>query len=142
MTSGSTRSGVGRAARMLFVAAALGEIAVGLVVLAFPQVLALLVAGAFDGAGLLAERMVGAAICALGVTWWIARNDPPPQVWARHGAGFLIYNFGVGALFVVRALTVTDAALPWIVGVVHLLAGLAIGAAVLAAQGTESSRVK
>src|SRR5215831_14156249 len=114
MTSGSNSSSVAPAARMLFSAAALGEIGVGLVVFAFPQVVALLLAEALDGLGPLVARIGGAAICALGVTWWIARNDPLPEVWARHGAGFLIYNLGVGALFVVLALTAPDPALPWI----------------------------
>ena len=71
-----------------------------------------------DSAGLLVARMLGGAVLALGITWWIARNDP--QGASRCMVGFLVYNFALGVLFAFQALQAARPVLPWLVGIAHL----------------------
>jgi hypothetical protein len=118
-----------RPVAVLFAASAAGEIAVGAVGLVFPQVLALLLDVSLDAAGLLAARLLGSAVLALGLTWWIARREPAGQGIGRCAAGYLVYNLAVGLLFSLRALAAARPALPWLVGVAHVLAGLGFGVA-------------
>ncbi len=142
VTNGPNRSGLERAARLLFAASAAGEIGVGALALAFPQILALLLAAPLDASGLLVARMLGSAVLALGVTWWISRNEPLPQLSSRYAAGFVIYNLGMGVLFLLRALAPPESALPWVVAIVHVSAGLAFAAALFMTQRTAESGVK
>ena len=125
--NGPLRFGAQRAAVLLFSLSALGEIGVGVFVLPFPQLAALLLDAPLDGPGLLVARGLGGAALALGLTWWIARNDARAR--ARCTAGFIIYNVAVGALFAFQALQAARPALPGMVGVVHLVAGGAFAAA-------------
>ena len=46
---------------------------------------------------------------------------------ARYSAGFIVYNLGVGALFGWAAFAASQPALPWILCVAHLVAGVAVG---------------
>lgn len=131
MTSVSTAAAPTRTVRLLFAAAALGEIGVGLLALAWPQVMSLLLAAPLDAGGLMVSRMLGAAIVALGATWWLARNDEGGL--ARNAVGFLIYNVVVGVLFAIQAFAAAHAALPWIVAIVHL--GAATGFITLKPRG-------
>ncbi len=125
--NGPPRSGAQHAAVLLFSLSALGEIGIGAFLLTFPQLAALLLDASLDGNGLLVARGLGGAALALGLTWWIARNDARAR--ARCTAGFIIYNVAVGAVFVFQARQAARPALPWLVGVVHLVAGGAFAAA-------------
>jgi hypothetical protein len=106
---------------------ALGETAVGIALVAVPSLVAFLIAAPVDSNGLLVARMMGAAMLALGVTWWIARGDAGRLT--HYVAGYLIYNLVVGALFVAAALHASQALVPWVVAIVHLGAGAAFGIA-------------
>ena len=138
-TNGPGRSGTQRAAALLFSASALSEIGVGVCLLAFPQLAALLLDASLDGTGLLVARGLGGAALALGLTWWIARNDARAR--ARCTAGFIIYNVAVGALFAFQALQAARPALPGMVGVVHLVAGGAFAAATALARARENTEL-
>lgn len=121
-----------RIARQLFMVAAVGEIAVGLAVLAFSgPVMGLLLAAALTGVGLVVARMVGIAIIALGLTWWFSRNVLHQQL-KFIAPGFIGYNFGVGLLFLLYALAAhRPVPLSWAVALAHLMVGLAFSATVV-----------
>lgn len=138
-TKAANGMSIQRAAQFLFTLSALGEIAIGIVALLFPQIVALLLATSLDGTGQLIARMLGSAVLALGVTWWLARRDPFPQLMSRYAAGFLVYNVGIALLFLVRALVVAAPALPLVVAIVHVLAGLGFLAAVVTARGFKAA---
>jgi hypothetical protein len=116
----------------LFALAAAGEIAVGLAVLAFPgPVMELLLAETIVGIGLIVARMFGLAIIALGMTWWLTRSDLHRQL-KRMAPGFIIYNLGVGIVFLLYALLATrPVPFSWAVALLHLLVGVAFSAAVV-----------
>ena len=111
----------------LLTLSALGESAVGVALVAYPSLVAFLIAAPVDSNGLLVARMMGAAMLALGVTWWIARAEPGRLI--HYVVGYLIYNLVVGVLFVAAALYASQALVPWIVAIVHLGAGAAFGIA-------------
>jgi len=138
-TNGANGFGAARAARLLFRLTALGEIGAGALALVFPQILGVLMVASLDVYGLLLARMLGSAVLALGVTWWLARNEPLRPVWSRHAAGFIIYNLGMGVLFVFRALAASEPGLPWMVAIVHVLAGVAFAGTVWAVPRTEAA---
>ena len=89
-------------AQALVTLSALGEIGVGAVVLAYPQLVALLMDATLDAGGLMVARMLGSAALALGITWWIARSEPSRL--SRYTAGYIAYNLSVGALFALAAM--------------------------------------
>ena len=138
--TGPVRGGAQRTAALLFSLGALGEIGVGAVVLVFPQLIALLMDAPLDSAGLLATRMLGGAVLALGLTWWSARNDP--QGPSRCMAGFLVYNVALGVLFAFQALHAARPALPWLVGIVHLLIAGAFAMVLAFARATQVAPAK
>lgn len=107
--------------RLLFTASALGEMGVGVVGLAYPQILSVLLDATLDGNGLLVARMLAAAALAIGVTWWLARKDA--DAFARNAAGFLVYNFAIGALFLLQGFAAARPLLPSLIGVVHIGVG-------------------
>ncbi|MCC6198576.1 MAG: hypothetical protein IT518_29355 [Burkholderiales bacterium] len=111
-----------RLARLLFLAGALGEMGVGVIGLAWPRILSLLLDVTLDAGGLLVARMLAAAALAIGLTWWLARKDP--DALARNAGGFLVYNFGIGALFLLQAFAAARPLIPALLGVVHVGAGL------------------
>lgn len=120
----STRPANERAAELLVAFMAIGESSVGMILLVLPRELAfVLVDAVLDARGSIVARMMGIAVLALGVTWWRTRCDAPRL--ARYSAGFIVYNLGVGALFGWAALTASQPAVPWIVCVAHLAAGMA-----------------
>src|SRR5262249_31424844 len=89
------RSAAKRTAMLVFMLVSLGEMLAGVVLLAAPQQTArLLVDVTLDAGGAIVARMLGVAVLALGITWWLARAEP-----GRCTPGFLVYNFGVGLLF-------------------------------------------
>jgi len=120
----------------LFALCALGEMAVGGALLAFPSLIALLMGAALDGGALLLARMMGTALLALGVTWWLACGEQGGL--ARCAAGFIVYNAGVGALFGLAAAAAAHPLVPWIVCGAHLGAAAVFGAA-LAQRSTRRS---
>lgn len=124
----------------LFAVAAASELVVGLAVLAFPgAVMGLLLASPPTGVGLVVARLLGTAIIALGLTWWFARGDLR-QKFKRIAPGFIVYNLGVGLLFLLYALAAGRRdPLPWVVGLVHLSLGLAFGVAVVSWRRSESA---
>ena len=64
-----------RIAPRLLALGALGELAIGLAVLAFPgPVMGLLVDAALADVGLVIARIAGIAVIALGLTWWFSRS--------------------------------------------------------------------
>jgi hypothetical protein len=119
--------------RLLLTLMALGELGVGVLVLAFPApVMGLLLAAPVEGVGLVVTRMAGIAVTALGLTWWRARRDLDQRL-TRIAPGFLVYNLGVGLLFLAYAATAAGSVpVSWIVAALHLLAGLAFAATLLA----------
>lgn len=120
-------------AGLLLTVMALAELGVGLLVLAFPgRVTGLLLAVPVEGVGLVVTRMAGIAIAALGLTWWHAKRDLDQRL-TRVAPGFLVYNLGVGLVFLAYAATASVAApLSWVAAAAHLFAGLAFAAALLA----------
>jgi hypothetical protein len=118
------RPAAARAAALVIILMAIGEALVGVVLLALPrEVVQLLIDATLDARGLIVARMMGVAVLALGITWWMARGDADRL--SRYAAGFIVYNLGVGALFGWAALAASQPALPWIVCVAHLAAGVA-----------------
>jgi hypothetical protein len=81
-------------ARTLLMVTALGEASVGLLLLLSPPLVARLLLGAsLDApAALIVGRIAGAALLALGVACWLARDDGPSL--GRRGliAAMLLYN--------------------------------------------------
>lgn len=119
-----------RVAMLVVTLVSIGEMLVALAILALPrEVTLLLVDAPLEGRGLLVARMMGVAVLALGVTWWIARNDADRV--SRCSAGFIVYNLGVGALFGWAALAASHPAIPWIVCGLHLVSGLGFGLLVM-----------
>jgi hypothetical protein len=106
---------------------AIGEMAVGALIMVFPSVATVLVGALVDSAGLVVTRMAGVALLTIGLTWWLGRSEA--ALLARITPGFLLYNLGVGALFVVAARSASQPLVPWIVAIVHLAAGATFAAA-------------
>jgi hypothetical protein len=126
--------GMLRAAHVVLALATLGEVGIGIAGLVYPQIIALLMDARLDAGGLMVARMLGVAVLALGLTWWVARDDPRRVV--RHAAGFLVYNFGIGVLFALVAASAAQPALPALVAALHLLVGATVAAALPAARAT------
>lgn len=126
-----------RAGARLLAAGALGEMAVGAIVAAFPSVVDVLIDTPLDAGGRLVARMLGVALLAVGLSWWLARGDAARA--ARQAPGFIVYNLGIGALFALAALAAAHPLLPAIVAVVHVAAG-ALLAAVVATASAQAAR--
>ena len=122
----SRRSTAMRAATLVVTLMSIGEALVGVAIVAVPREVALLLIDVtLDVRGQIVARMLGVAVLALGITWWMARGDADRR--SPHSAGFIVYNLGVGALFGWAALGARQPALPWIVCIAHLTAGVAFG---------------
>jgi hypothetical protein len=118
---------------------AIGEMAVGALIAVFPSVGTLLVGALIDSAGRVVTRMVGVALLALGLTWWLGRSDA--ACLARNTPGFVLYNIGVGALFVMAARSASQPLVPWIVAIVHLAAGATfVAIAAMAPSATTAAK--
>jgi hypothetical protein len=124
-----------RITAVLFGVAALAEIGVGIAVLAFPEpVTGFLLTAPIDGVGVVVARMLGIAVIALGLHWWLTRDDLGERP-LRCAPGFIVYNLGVGLLFVSYALAANrPVPVPWLIAELHLLAGLAFVGAMLFRQ--------
>lgn len=119
-----------RVAGAVFALGALGEMAVGAALIVFPGIAPLLIAAPLDAGGLLVARMMGGAVLALGITWWLLHRDAVAM--SRCVPGFLVYNFVVGILFVVTALATMRPALPALLGAAHILIGALFAGAMFA----------
>ena len=80
----------------LLAASAIGEVLLGIGLLAVPrQLVGLLLGGPLGDGGVLLARCFGAAVLALGLAWWFAKGSPRG---CRDSApGYLVYNLGAGA---------------------------------------------
>jgi len=78
------------------------EAATGLVLAVAPSMLAELLLGAAPGtaAGVTLSRVAGAAIVALGVVCWLARDDAAGRIATGLVAVMLLYNVAVVAILV------------------------------------------
>lgn len=125
----SPRPASERAATFVVTLMAIGETSVGMLLLAFPRELVLLLIDAtLDARGVIVARMLGVAVLALGITWWMGRGDV--ERLSRYAAGFIVYNAGVGLLFGWAAPAARHPVLTWTVCVLHLAAGVGFGALV------------
>ena len=108
-------------AELLFTLTALSEIVVGALVLALPVTLTrLLLGSAVEGVAVVAVRMLGIAVAALGIAWCVDSK----RLDSRVASGFIAYNLGVGVLFLAHALSAVQVlAWCWLVAVVHLAVG-------------------
>lgn len=107
----------------LYALAGLGDIGVGVVVLAWPPLLGWLVGQELSTGGEIAARLLGCAAIALGIGWWRGRG----QAEARRALhpGLLVYNFGAGAVFVLAAVLAAQPLVPGLVAALHLALGVA-----------------
>jgi len=93
-----------RVAGILVSLVALGEIAVGVVLVLFPETVVEFLLGARVGpSGTLIARMAALAITALGLAWWEDRNSHDRARLRQVAIGFVGYNVGVGLLFLAYA---------------------------------------
>jgi hypothetical protein len=78
------------------------EAATGLALLAMPSVVVVLLLGAPPGtpAGVTVSRVVGAAMLALGVACWLARDDVASRAAKGLIAAMLLYNVAVVVVLV------------------------------------------
>jgi riboflavin transporter FmnP len=104
---------------------ALGEAVTGLVLLVYPPIVVQLLFDAeIAGVGVVMARIAGAALLAIGVACWLARNDTgrPAQLGLITGA--LIYDIAAAALLAYAGLFMDMAGIALWPGIV-LHAGLA-----------------
>ncbi len=99
--------GIGRIARgflmarkYLLIVTALGEAGTGLLLLFLPAVLLVLLLGVKQAApeALVAARIAGAALLAIGIACWLARNDHGSPAQQGMLAGVLIYDVGAAGV--------------------------------------------
>ena len=121
------QSGMQRAVKWLVTATTLGELVVGVAGAVFPAaVMRFLLGTPIEGVATIVARMAGIAVAALGIAWWTDRNRLDAQRLRDIAPGYLVYNLGIGLLF----LTYTWGAdrflaVAWLVAAVHLFFGSA-----------------
>ncbi len=115
----------------LLAAGAIIEIGTGLGALTFPeQLVTLLLNEPVTGTGIFLARVFGAAIIALGMTWWVASKEPEGRGIRTCAPGFVAYNLGAAVILTLQALAATQPVpLLWPLAVLH--AGLSLGFATL-----------
>jgi hypothetical protein len=88
--------------RLLFIATALSEAGLGLVLVLAPSVpVSLLIGALLDTAGgLVVARVAGAALLSIGLACWLARGDGQSRAARGLVAALLLYNSAVVALLV------------------------------------------
>jgi hypothetical protein len=86
--------------RPLFIATALIEVGAGLALIVSPALaVSILVGGSFDTAtDTVVGRVAGAALLALALVSWLARNEEHGSAATGIVAGLLLYNAGAGAV--------------------------------------------
>src|SRR5271165_1775541 len=78
---------------------AVGEAVTGLMLLVYPPIVVWLLFGAeIAGVGVVMSRVGGAALLAIGVACWPARNDPERPTRLGLLTGVLIYDIAAAAL--------------------------------------------
>jgi|SRR5208282_3605571 len=78
---------------------AVGEAVTGLALLTYPPIVVRLLFGAeIAGVGVVMSRVAGAALLAIGVACWLARNDPGRATQPGLLIGVLIYDLAAAAL--------------------------------------------
>jgi uncharacterized membrane protein len=86
----------------LFIVTALAEAGIGLALATVPSaVVSILIGVTLDTpAALVVARIAGAALLALGLGCWLARNDGRSRAASGLVAAMLLYNVAVGAVLV------------------------------------------
>lgn len=108
----------------LLVVTALLEAATGIVLIVSPAPPVLLLSGAVldTTGGLIVARLAGAALLALGVACWLAREDGRSRAARGVVAAMLLYNVAVVAVLVYARLGVKLSAIGlWPAVVLHLV---------------------
>ena len=120
-----------RVARIILTAGALGELAVGILIAALPVAVGgLLLQAPVAGTAVVIGRMMGIALAAIGLTWWLERHRLDAERLRQLAPGFILYNFGVGLLFLAYSWTGGQLVLvPFLVGAAHVGMGAAFVAA-------------
>jgi hypothetical protein len=92
--------------KSLFATTAVLEFGTGLVLLAIPSAVAMLLLGAQldTPVGLTVARLGGVALLAIGTACWIARPDSKTRVAKGLACAMLIYNVGAVAIFLYAGL--------------------------------------
>lgn len=121
----------GRPLNLLLAAGAIIEIGTGLGALTFPErLVTLLLNEPVAGTGIFLARVFGAAIVALGMTWWVASKEPEGRGIRTCAPGFVAYNLGAAVVLALQALVATQPVpLLWPLSMLH--AGLSLGFATL-----------
>jgi hypothetical protein len=109
--------------RILLALTAVGEAGTGLVLLAYPPIVVRLLFGAeIAGVGVVMSRVAGAALLAIGVACWPARNDPGCPAKLGLLSGVLIYDLAAAALLAYVGLFLDMAGIAlWLAVVVHVV---------------------
>ena len=102
------------------------ETPVGLGLLISPSPLVLLLLGApLSGAGLVAARLAGGGLLALGISCWFARVTPTARAGVGVAVAFLLYNIVACITLALATPVPTSRALPLVASAFHGL--LAVG---------------
>lgn len=109
--------------RILLGLTAVGEAAAGFVLLVYPPTVVRLLFGAeVIGIGVVMSRVAGAALLAIAVACWPARNDPGCPAQRGLLFGVLIYDLAAAALLVYAGLFLDMAGVAlWPAVVVHVV---------------------
>ena len=95
-----------RGLKLLFAASGAGELAVGIAAAIAPLATTEFLLGAtIEGARVVVAQMAGVAIAALGLRWWLDRSRLDLPRLRRVAVDYLVYNVGIGVLFLVYAST-------------------------------------
>src|SRR5208282_5972695 len=105
---------------------AVGEAVTGLALLTYPPIVVRLLFGAeIAGVGVVMSRVAGAALLAIGVACWQARNDPGRPLQLGLLTGVLIYDIAAAALLAYAGLFLDMAgSVLWPAVVVHVVLGV------------------
>jgi len=107
--------------KTLLALTALGEAITGLVLLVYPPIVVrLLFSAEIAGVGVVISRVAGAALLAIGVACWLARNDLGCPTQLGLLIGVLIYDIAAAALLAHAGLFLDMAGIAlWPVIVLH-----------------------
>jgi hypothetical protein len=107
--------------KTLLAVTGVGEAATGLALLVYPPIVARLLLGAeINDVGVVISRVAGAALLAIGVACWLARNDPERPAQLGLLTGVLIYDLAAAAILAYAGLFLDMAGLAlWPAVVLH-----------------------
>ena len=88
--------------RLFFVISAIGEIGIGIALMAMPEMLATMLVGASleSFGGVFVARLAGAALISLGIICLLGSFDADSRAAQAIAAGMLFYNIAAAALLV------------------------------------------